>query len=163
MLVSWWTLCSALLTPPPCVVDAPSSPVVTSVPQQDSIAFSWTQDDQFDVVESYYIVFEYNGPCSVTFTPIEGSLMQTGFDPMDLDSFSNYRLTVTAVNPVGSNTTVVMVTTLPSGETLIPPHPHITLTLLPPPHLLPPTPTHYPHTLTPPPLTPHTHTLPPHS
>ena len=122
---------------PPCVVGAPSSPVVTSVPLTNSIAFSWTQDDQSDVVVTYGIVFEYNGSCSVTTPPMSVSgFFITTINPTDLFSFNNYRLTVTAVNPVGSNTTVVIVTTLPKGETLLltfapltPPPTHI---LLPP-------------------------------
>ncbi len=92
--------------------------MVTSVPLTNSITFSWTQDNQNDVVVSYGIVFEYSGPCSVMVAPIEGSVMQRGFDPVDLFSFSNYQMTVSAINPVGSNTTVVIVTTLPKGETL---------------------------------------------
>ncbi len=136
------TVCmSALLTPPPCVVGAPSSPVVTSVPQTNSIAFSWTQP-QFDVVMTYNILFEYNGSCSVTISPIPVvGLLITTINPTGLFSFSNYRLTVTAVNPVGSTTTVVIVTTLPKGEILANNLLHVS--------------TSYPHTLPP----PHTHIL----
>ncbi len=109
-----------IVDPSPCVVGAPSSPVVTSVPQQDSIAFSWTQDNQSDVVVTYNFVFEYNGSCSVTTPPMSVSgFLITTTNPTNLFSFSNYRLTVTAVNPVGSTTTVVIVTTLPKGETLL--------------------------------------------
>ncbi len=98
---------------------APSSPVVTSVPQQDSIAFTWTQP-QFDVVVTYNTLFEYNGSCSVMVAPRESSeFFITTFTARNLFSFSNYRMTVTAVNPVGSNTTVVIVTTLPSGKTTL--------------------------------------------
>ncbi|XP_064387176.1 uncharacterized protein LOC135335578 [Halichondria panicea] len=101
---------------PISVVGAPSSPVVTSVPLTDSIAFTWTQNDQSDVVVTYSIVFEYNGSCSVMVAPRSRSAsFFTAFTPTVLFSFSNYRMTVTAVNPVGSNTTVVIVTTLPSA------------------------------------------------
>ena len=119
---------------------APSSPVVTSVPLTDSIAFTWTQNDQSDVVVTYSIVFEYNGSCSVMVAPRSRSAsFFTAFTPTVLFSFSNYRMTVTAVNPVGSNTTVVIVTTLPSGKTTL----KMNLCCLPPPHI------HSPHSLTP--------------
>ncbi|XP_064386138.1 mucin-2-like isoform X3 [Halichondria panicea] len=99
---------------PISVVGAPSSPVVTSVPLINSIAFSWTQDDQSDVVLTYGIVFEYNGSCSEMVEPsVNSGFFFTTFTPTNLFSFSNYRMTVTAVNPVGSTTTVVIVTTLP--------------------------------------------------
>ncbi len=145
-------MCSAWLTLL-LVVGAPSSPVVTSVPQTNSITFSWTQDDQLDVVVTYNFLFEYNGSCSVTIEPIAISFLITTINPTGLISFSNYRLTVTAVNPVGSNTTVVIVTTLPSGKTLL--ANNLAISLPPPPHThthsyRPPTHTHTcTHTLTP--------------
>ena len=91
--------------------------MVTSDPQIGSIQFSWSQNE-LDVVESYTVRLDYLGPCPDTIEPLTGPPQDPSFtaiNPTDLLSFSQYQFTVTATNMVGSNSTVVNVTTLPSG------------------------------------------------
>ena len=101
------------------LVPAPSAPVVTAVPQTNSITFSWTQEGG-DVIESYSFIVYYVGPCSLTREPISGSLAGSSrdFTAGDLLGFSEYEFTINATNRAGMSSAVLRTTTLPSGTCL---------------------------------------------
>ena len=89
---------------------------MASAQSPTSIALTWTPVAG-EQVDSYEIVFSYQGPCSgitLTNTTTVGaasrSHTQTG-----LLEFSNYIVNVTAVNSGGRGTQIRMVTTMSSG------------------------------------------------
>ena len=89
---------------------------MASAQSPTSVALTWTPVTG-EVVDSYEIMFSYQGPCSgitLTNTTTVGaasrSHTQTG-----LQEFSNYIVNVTAVNSGGHGTQIRMVTTMSSG------------------------------------------------
>ena len=85
--------------------------------QSTSITLTWTQPEK-EVVDSYEVSFSYQGPCSgfnhTNTITVNGTTRQhtlTG-----LQEFSNYSVTVTAINDGGSTpSSAQMITTLSSG------------------------------------------------
>ena len=84
-----------------CACSAPSAPTVTMAVSLSptSITLTWTQPVG-EVVDSYELSFSYKGPCSgfnhTNTTTVNGTTRQhtlTG-----LQEFSNYIVTITAVN-----------------------------------------------------------------
>ena len=70
-----------------------------------------------DFVRSYEIVFSYQGPCSgfthTNTTTVEGT--SRNYTLRGLQEFSNYTVSVTAVNDAGNATHTVVATTLGAG------------------------------------------------
>jgi len=70
-----------------------------------------------DIVSSYEIVFSYQGPCSgfthTNTTTVEGT--SRNYTLSGLQEFSNYTVSVTAVNDAGNATGTVVATTLGAG------------------------------------------------
>jgi len=72
-----------------------------------------------DFVRSYEIVFSYQGPCSgfthTNTTTVEGT--SRNYTLSGLQEFSNYTVSVTAVNDAGNATaTTEVITTLDAGN-----------------------------------------------
>ena len=71
-----------------------------------------------DIVSSYEIAFSYQGPCSgfthTNTTTVEGT--SRNYALTALQEFSNYTVSVTAVNDVGNATATVFGTTLSAGN-----------------------------------------------
>jgi len=89
---------------------------MASVQSPTSVALTWIPVTG-EVVDSYEITFSYQGPCSgitLTNTTTAGatsrSHTQTG-----LQEFSNYIVSMAAVNSGGRGTQAQMVTTMSSG------------------------------------------------
>jgi len=72
-------------------------------------------------VSSYEIVFSYQGPCSgftqTNTTTVEGT--SRNYTLSGLQEFSNYTVSVTAVNDAGNATDTVRATTLSAGTYLL--------------------------------------------
>ena len=101
----------------PWSAPAPSSPtIVMTTPQSTSIMFTWTQPDG-NVVISYEIAYSYHGSC--TGLPVAQNFIVNGgtreYTVLGLQEFSEYTITLTAVNRAGSNLDSRTLTTLPSG------------------------------------------------
>jgi len=82
-----------------------------------TINLTWTQPVE-DIVSSYGIVFSYQGPCSgfthTNTTTVEGT--SRDYTLSGLQEFSNYTVSVTAVNDAGNATdTTEVITTLSAG------------------------------------------------
>ena len=82
-----------------------------------SINLTWTQPVE-DFVSSYEIVFSYQGPCSefthTNTTNVEGT--SRNYTLSELQEFSNYTVSVTAVNDAGNATDTAVATTLGAGN-----------------------------------------------
>jgi len=74
-----------------------------------------------DIVTGYEIVFSYQGPCSgfthTNTTTVEGT--SRNYTLSGLQEFSNYTVSVTAVNDAGNATGTVVATTLGAGMSLV--------------------------------------------
>ena len=85
-------------------VKAPSAPNITIAVSQSptSITLAWTQPE-WEVLESYEVSFSYQGPCSgfnhTNTTTVDGTTRQ--YTLTGLQEFSNYTVTVVAVNGAG--------------------------------------------------------------
>jgi len=70
-----------------------------------------------DFVSSYEIVYSYQGPCSgfthTNTTTVEGT--SRNYTLSGLQEFSNYTVSVTAVNDAGNATTTEAIITLSTG------------------------------------------------
>ena len=89
---------------------------MASAQSPTSVVLTWTPVTG-EVVNSYEIVFSYQGPCNgitltntTNVTAASRSHTQTG-----LQEFSNYIISVAAVNSGGRGTQTQMVTTMSSG------------------------------------------------
>jgi len=85
-----------------------------------SVNLTWIQPVE-DIVSSYEIVFSYQGPCSgfthTSTTTVEGT--SRNYTLSGLQEFSNYTVSVTAVNDAGNGTDTVRATTLGAGMSLV--------------------------------------------
>ena len=85
-------------------VPPPAVPTITMVVSQSptSITLTWTQPAG-DVVDSYEVSFSHQGPCSgfnhTNTTTVNGTTRQ--YTLIGLQEFSNYTVTVVAVNDAG--------------------------------------------------------------
>ena len=82
-----------------------------------SIALTWTKPE-WEVVDSYAVSFSYQGPCSgfnhTSTTTVDGTARQ--YTRTGLQEFSNYTVTVVAVNGAGrSGESSLNVVTLANG------------------------------------------------
>ena len=79
----------------------PSAPTIIMAVSQSptSINFTWTQPEG-EIVDSYEVSFSYQGPCSgfnhTNTTTVNGTTRQ--YTLTGLQEFSNYTVTITAVN-----------------------------------------------------------------
>ena len=85
-------------------VPPPSVPTITMAVSHSptSITLTWTQPE-WEVVDSYEVSFSYQGPCSgfshTNTTTVAGTTRQ--YTLTGLQDFSNYTVTVVAVNGAG--------------------------------------------------------------
>ena len=95
----------------------PAAPVITTpTPQTDSISITWSQAAG-DVVVNYRVSYAYNGTCPNVppSSPVTLDGTATSYVVPDLEAFSMYTITVTAINPAGMADATVTATTLPTG------------------------------------------------
>ena len=92
---------------------------MTATPNSTSIHLSWTQQDD-DYIESFEITHSYQGPCS----PGDPALFNMSlhdnttweYNVTGLEEFSNYIISITAVNRAGrSQTANIAAETLTTG------------------------------------------------
>ncbi len=110
---------------------APSAPVIAVIAGTTSLTFSWTQPEEGDIVSHYVIAVSYVGDCPEignAFPEASSSNFPgTAFSFTTLQEYSNYSLSVSAVNDAGSSETITLVaTTLSTGEHT---HTHYMMTL----------------------------------
>ena len=99
---------------------APSTPVITVTAGTNSLSFSWPPPE-CEIVAHYEFAASYIGDCpEIASTFPESSsanFSSTSVQLTDLQEFSNYSLSVTAMNDAGSSETSTLVaTTLSTGE-----------------------------------------------
>ena len=98
----WGTDTDPYISIPP--VPPPSAPTITMTVSQSptSITLTWTQPE-WEVVDSYEMSFSYQGPCSgfnhTNTITVNGTSRQ--YTLTGLQEFSNYTVTVVAVNVAG--------------------------------------------------------------
>ena len=91
---------------------------MSPTPQSTSITITWTQPEG-DVVDSYEITYSYQGPCSNAVPPVamstnDGTVRE--YTGTGLEEFSDYLITITAVNRAGrSNAASTTTTTMSAG------------------------------------------------
>ena len=109
---------------------SPSAPVINVITRTTSLRFTWTQPEG-EIVSHYVIAASYVGDCPEINDVFQGSTFpNTTLDFSDLQEYSNYSLSVSAVNGAGSSETSTLVaTTLSTGK-----HTNTTLFDNPPPH-----------------------------
>ena len=93
---------------------APAAPVITTpTPQTNSISITWSQAVE-DVVMNYRVSYEYSGICPnvPASSPMTLDGIATSYVVPDLEAFSMYTITVTAMNPAGMADAIVTATTL---------------------------------------------------
>ena len=96
---------------------APAAPVImTPSPQADSISITWSQAAE-DVVVNYRVSYEYSGTCPnvPASSPMTLDGTATSYVVPNLEAFSMYTITVTAINPAGMADATVTATTLSTG------------------------------------------------
>ena len=89
---------------------------MASAQSPTSVALTWTPVAS-EVVNGYDIMFSYQGPCSgitLTNTTNVGAAIRSHRQD-GLQEFSNYIVSVAAVNSGGNGTQTQMVTTMSSG------------------------------------------------
>ena len=89
---------------------------MTATLHSTSIHLSWTQQDD-DYIESFEITYSYQGPCvpapsNMTLQDITTRV----YNVTELEEFSNYSISITAVNRAGSSQTTIAAKTLPKGN-----------------------------------------------
>ena len=86
---------------------------MTPTLQTDSILITWSQATE-DIVESYEISYAYDEPCPNVTVSASVTLNSTTTSYMvsDLEEFSTYTITVTAINPSGTTDATRAATTL---------------------------------------------------
>ncbi len=109
-----WTLFCTHTAP------TPSSPVITVTAGTNSLSFAWPPPEG-EIVARYEIAASYIGDCpeiASTFPDFSfANFPSTTVQFTDLQEFSNYSLSVTAMNDAGSSETSTLVaTTLSTGE-----------------------------------------------
>ncbi len=103
---------------------APSTPVITlTVAGTNSISFAWPPPEG-EIVARYEVAVSYVGDCpeiASTFPDSSSAnFLSTALQLTDLQEFSNYSLSVTAVNDAGSSETRTLVAaTLSTGSVLL--------------------------------------------
>ena len=100
----------------PYTVLAPTAPVImTPKLQTDSILITWSQATE-DIVQNYEISYAYDGPCpNVTVSAsvtLDSTTTSYNIMVSDLEEFSTYTITVTAINPAGTTNATRTATTL---------------------------------------------------
>ena len=98
----------------PCIVSAPTAPMImTPAPQTDSILITWSQATE-DIVMSYEISYEYDGACPnvPAASPVMLNSTTMSYIVSDLEEFSPYTITVTAINLAGTTDATVPATTM---------------------------------------------------
>ena len=110
MILFVYILCAILLVVSALASSPPSSPtIVSTTPQSTSITITWTQPEG-DVVDFYELTYSYQGPCpGVTQSEsvsISGSRRQ--FVAVALHEFSNYTITIIALNVAGNSPPVTI-------------------------------------------------------
>ena len=96
---------------------APAAPEITTpTPQTDSISITWSQAAE-DVVVNYRVSYVYSGTCPnvPASSPMTLDGTATSYLVPDLEAFSMYTITVTAINPAGMADATVTATTLSTG------------------------------------------------
>ena len=98
----------------------PSTPVITVTAGTNSLSFAWPPPEG-EIVARYEIAASYVGDCPeiASMFPYSSSanFPSTSVQFTDLQEFSNYSLSVTAVNDAGrSETSTLVATTLSTGE-----------------------------------------------
>ena len=91
---------------------------MTATPHTTSIHLSWTQQDD-DYIESFEITYSYQGPCS-SGVPVPSNMPHQDNTTREhnvtgLEEFSDYNITITAVNRAGRSQTNITTKTLPTG------------------------------------------------
>ncbi len=85
----------------------------------NTLSFAWPPPEG-EIVAHYEITASYVGDCpeiASTFPDTSANFPSTSVQFTDLQEFSNYSLSVTAVNDAGSSETSILVaTTLSTGE-----------------------------------------------
>ena len=83
--------------------------------QTDSILITWSQATE-DIVQNYEISYAYDGPCpNVTVSAsvtLDSTTTSYNIMVSDLEEFSTYTITVTAINPAGTTNATRTATTL---------------------------------------------------
>ncbi len=104
-----------------CTASAPSTPVITVIAETNSLSFAWSPLEN-EVVTRYEITALYVGDCPEIAATFQNSsstnFSGTSVQFTDLQEFSNYSLSVTAVNDAGSSETSTLVATTLSGGKL---------------------------------------------
>ena len=103
----------------------PSAPTIIMAGSHSltSINLTWTQPEG-EVVDSYEVSFSYQGPCSgfnhTNTTTVDGTIRQ--YTLTGLQEFSNYTVTVVAVNDAGrSEGRSVNIVTMAEGMSVLRP------------------------------------------
>ena len=86
---------------------------MTPTPRTDSIMITWNQASE-DVVVNYEISYVYNGTCPnvPASSPMMLNSTTMSYIVSDLEEFSPYTITVTAINPAGTTDATVTATTM---------------------------------------------------
>ena len=98
-------------------MSAPAAPVITTpTPQNDSISIAWSQAAE-DVVVNYSVSYVYSGTCPnvPASSPVNLDGTATSYMIPNLEAFSLYTITVTAINPAGMADATVTATTPSTG------------------------------------------------
>ena len=110
--IDWFVILFSINT-----VLASAAPVITTpTPQADSISITWSQAAE-DVVVNYSVSYVYSGTCPnvPASSPVNLDGTATSYMTPNLEAFSMYTITVTAINPAGMADATVTATTLSTG------------------------------------------------